>query len=181
MVPLPAFFICCDERDKEYLPEELSSERLIFYSSAGNNAVPEILLDKYFLSHGSNLIICSNTIGIHNKEIKKIFDIMNVEEEVVVIGRSNKERTAFVALNYDNTEIFEGIAWERPNYDTLLSKACMFSNKISILDDYMLINSVDDFKNLYTQLSKKESLTYCSQAMHEKFTNIFIEYKDILK
>lgn len=181
MNPLPSFFFCFDERDKEYLPEDLSMEKAIFYTSSGSNSIPGILIDKYFASHGTNLIICANTIGIHNKEIRKIFDTMNVDEEVIVIGRSNKERTAFVALNYDNPEIFEGIGWEKPNFDTLLSKACMFNNKINILDDYMLINSVDDFKYLYSQLSKKESLTYCSQAMHERFTNLFIEYKDILK
>ena len=42
-------------------------------------------------------------------------------------------------------------------------------------------SDIQDFKTLYKELSKKESLIYCSQNMHEKFTHLFIEYKELLK
>jgi hypothetical protein len=179
--PAPAFLFCCDERDTGYIPEEMSREKIIFYPPAENNSVPHILIEKYLSSGGINLILNSNIIGIKSLDITKIFDILSVEDEVIVIGRSKKERTAFIGLNFFNPEVFDGVEWDKPNFDTLLSKACMFNNKISILDDFMLINSVEDFKDLYSELSKKESTSYCSQAVHERFTNLFIEYKDLIK
>jgi hypothetical protein len=179
--PQTCHYYCLDERDREFVPGELPFDHLIFYPHSEINATPGILTEKYFPLHTINLIICSNTIGISNNEIRKIFDIINTEDEAIVIGRSKKERTAFIGLNYENPHLLEDLKWDRPNFDFILSKACMFSNKVNILDDYMLINTVEDFKNLYLQLSKKESLTYCSQGMHERFTNIFIEYKELLK
>jgi hypothetical protein len=179
--PVPAFFFCCDERDTEYIPEQMSREKIIYYPPAENNSVPHILIEKYLSSGSISLILNSNIIGIKSPDIIKIFDILGVEDEVIVIGRSKKERTAFIGLNFYNPEVFKGIEWDKPNFDSLLTKACMFNNKISILDDFMLINSVEDFKDLYSELSKKESTAYCSQSVHERFTNLFIEYKDLLK
>ncbi|HVO75561.1 MAG TPA: hypothetical protein VMT35_16140 [Ignavibacteriaceae bacterium] len=179
--PIPPFFFCLDERDREFIPEEISKEKIIFYPQAENNSVPGILNEKYISTGGINIILNSNVIGIKNQDILKIFDILSVEDEVIIIGRSKKERAAFIGLNFYNPELLEGIEWDKPNFDSFLSKACMFNNKINILDDFMLINTVEDFKDLYSELSKKESMAYCGQAMHERFTNVFIEYKDLLK
>ena len=51
---------------------------------------------------------------------------------------------------------------------------------IHSLDNILSINDFEDIKKLYIELSKKESLSYCSQKMHESFNDLFIEYKELL-
>ena len=51
---------------------------------------------------------------------------------------------------------------------------------IHTLDNFLSINDFEDIKKLYIELSKKESLSYCSQNMHESFNDLFIEYKELL-
>ena len=44
-----------------------------------------------------------------------------------------------------------------------------------------MMNYFIDFKNLYIELSKKESLSYFSRQMNERFNNLIIDYKEIPK
>jgi hypothetical protein len=57
------------------------------------------------------------------------------------------------------------------------------SNKdffIHTLEGFFSVDDFEDIKKLYIELSKKESLSYCSQKMHESFNDLFIEYKELL-
>ena len=66
-------------------------------------------------------------------------------------------------------------------YDNLLHKVNRYDNFLYVLNHSLTVKTVEDFKTLYSELSKKESLAYCSQQMHERFTHLFIEYKDLLR
>jgi hypothetical protein len=57
---------------------------------------------------------------------------------------------------------------------------CRFDYFVNVLNGSLFIEDINDFKILYRELSKKESLNYCSQNIHEKFTHLFIEYKELL-
>jgi len=65
-------------------------------------------------------------------------------------------------------------------YDKFLLEAGKSDLFLNTLNGFQLIENFSEFKYLYIELSKKESLSYCSQQMHERFTNLFIEYKDLL-
>ncbi len=38
----------------------------------------------------------------------------------------------------------------------------------------------NDFKLLFKELAKKESSNYCGEVMHERFTDLFVAYKELL-
>ena len=59
------------------------------------------------------------------------------------------------------------------------NKSCDYF--VNTLSDVISVIDVNDFKKLYTELSLKKSNEYCSQQMHERFTHLFVEYKDLLK
>ena len=67
------------------------------------------------------------------------------------------------------------------SYDDFLIEAGKNEYYINIFQGFQLIEDSADFKNLYIELSKKGSLSYCSEIMHERFTSLFIEYKNLLK
>jgi hypothetical protein len=77
--------------------------------------------------------------------------------------------------------LFSEIDWNNFNYDNFLLFTSKHEHFLHVIDNFLVIRNMEDFRNLYNELSKKESLEYCSQKMHEKFTHLFIEYKDLLK
>ena len=99
----------------------------------------------------------------------------------MIIGKSINGGVSFIGFNYLNQDLISAIHWDGLEFENLLHKVNKFDNFVYVWDNSLVVNSGKDFKLLYSELSKKESLEYCSQQMHEKFTHIFIEYKDFLK
>ena len=174
---------CFDEKDKEFLPGEFlkSSENLIFGEPDNKQKLFRTLSEKYFPQYNKNLLVFSNSIGITPEDIQRAFNLLSVEDEAVVIGKTNNFKIAFIGLNFENPDFLFDMDLTNLNYDNLLYKINQHDIFVHVLGNYMLIENTEDFKNLYAELSKKESLAYCSQKMHERFTNLFIEYKELLK
>ncbi|MGB5531077.1 MAG: hypothetical protein WBQ32_14015, partial [Ignavibacteriaceae bacterium] len=63
------------------------------------------------------------------------------------------------------------------NYLNFISSKDIF---IHTLEGFISIDDFEDIKKLYIELSKKESLSYCSPKMHESFNDLFVEYKEKL-
>ncbi len=174
---------CFDEKDKGSLPNEFNSNasEIIFYDLSNKHNLLKVLSEKYFNESTNNLLIFSNSIGFSANDIKKVFSLLGMEDETIVVGKSLSNKIVFIGFNSFNPELFWEVEWNLLNYDNFLSKVSKHDNFIHVLGNYMSINNLDDFRNLYSELSKKESLSYCSQNMHERFTNLFIEYKELLK
>ncbi len=174
---------CFDEKDKEFIPGEiLGGNAEILFGNTGNK--PEFLKmmsDRYFGMSTNNLLIFSNSIGYTKNDIQKAFDLLAIEDEAIVIGKAGSHNIAFIGFNSFNQDLFLDIAWDELNYDHLLSKVSKHENYLHVMGNFMSISKIEDFRNLYVELSRKESLSYCSQAVHERFTNLFIEYKELLK
>ena len=178
-----AVYYCFKDKDREYLPEELSklTDGLIFSEGSENQKFLGTIFEKFFPLYGKNLIIFSNSTGISAEDIHKAFNLLSVDDDAVVIGKTNNYKIAFIGFNSANQDFFLNLDLTNLNYDNLLFKINQHDIFVHVLGNYMLIENIDDFKNLYSELSKKESLAYCSHKMHERFTNLFIEYKELLK
>lgn len=176
-------FFCFDNNDKDFLPEELNGSDLqfIFGDTSDKKSLLKSMSDKYFNSSANNLILFPDSIGITNEDIQKTFNLLQIEDEVIVIGKTFNNKIAFIGFNSFNKELFFEITWDDLSYDYLLGKVNKHENLIHVLGNFIVVRSIGDFKCLYTELSKKESLAYCSQNMHERFTHLFIEYKELLK
>ncbi len=174
---------CFDENDRDYLPMEFANQNdEIFFGDLNHKTeILKLMSEKYFSDSSNNLIIFPNSIGVSFTDIQKVFNLLSIEDEAVVIGKSNRNKIIFIGFNSFNKELFSDLNWESLNYDNLLVRLGKHDNFLHVLGNYLAINDITDFKNLYTELSKKESLSYCSQKMHEQFTNLFIEYKELIK
>ena len=172
-----------DEQDRNFLPEIFRKENAgrIFNNSENPYQVIKNIIDKNFSLASINLIIFANSIGFSSSELKRILDLLTIESDAVVIGKSLNQGVSFIGFNYLNQELINDIHWDGLKFDSLLHKVNKFDNFVYVWENSLVVNSEKDFKLLYSELSKKGSLEYCSQQMHEKFTHIFIEYKDILK
>ncbi|HKB85357.1 MAG TPA: hypothetical protein VKD08_04245 [Ignavibacteriaceae bacterium] len=173
---------CLDENDRE-IPKCIAEKFTVrqWINTSEINAEIKNLNDKYFKRFHSNIIIFAHSIGVSGQDVKKIFSLLEMEDESLLIGRDNDERIALLGFNTYNEELMGNIFEDRNHYNEMLIKASKHENFVHTLNNFMLIESREDFKKLYSELSKKESLTYCNQDIHEKFTHLFIEYKDLLK
>ena len=172
---------CFDINDSEHLTEHLGRIENKDFINPENGHVLKSLSEKYFNRFNNNIVIFFNSIGITADDLNNALNLMSIEDEAIVLGRSINDSLSFFGFNSFNKDIFEETDLLNLNYDSFLNKVAKFEHFIHVLDNFMLIKNIEDFKELYYRLSKKESFAYCSQEIHERFTNLFIEYKDLLK
>ncbi len=176
-------FFILDEKDKNHYENSVlipDSNRL-YYDLADMSYTVNKLNEKRFSKYANNIIIFTDSIGVSPADITKSFNLLTIEDEVIVLGKSTKGKISLIGFNDFNNELFASLEWDNLIFDEVLANVSKHENLVHVLNNFISVNDLDDFKNLYNELSKKESLAYCSQEMHEKFTNIFIEYKDLLK
>jgi hypothetical protein len=179
--PVPNIF-CFDENDRGFLPDDFSMNKTKnFYINRSNKSFMKPIYEKFFSQYKYNLLISTNAISMTPGDIIKIFDMLAREDETVVIGVTNKNRNAFIGFNSLNPDMLYDVDLVNPDYEKLLNKLCRFDYFIQVIHGLISIDDVGDFKNLYIELSKKENYGYCSQSIHERFTHLFIEYKELLK
>jgi hypothetical protein len=172
-----------DKNDKDLLPPQFMNEEinLFFGDTRNKNLLLKNLSDKYFNNFTNNLLIFSNSICLAASDLQHALNLLSINDEAVVIGKTSSGGITFLGFNTFNTELFGEIDWNNLNYENFLLYTSKHEHFLHVIDNFLVIRNIEDFKNLYRELSKKESLTYCSQNMHEKFTQLFIEYKDLLK
>ena len=172
-----------DEKDAEFLPGEFQDikKNIVFTDTSNPPASVKVLFDKYFPEYDNNMVIYADSIGNSGDELKRVLDLISIDSDAVAIGKSMNGSVSFVGLNNLNLELLQDIHWDDMIYENLLRKVNKYDNFLYVLNDSLTIKTARDFKTLYSELSKKESLKYCSQEMHEKFTHLFIEYKDLLR
>lgn len=138
-----------------------------------------------FLSHRSqkynnNYLILADSIGISAENIAHCSNLLNREDDALVIGKSYSGFISCLAFNKTDSLLIDHLFNSGFDYMKFLAQLDTCSAFISIIEKFQRIISVDDFKKLYIELSKKDSLNYCSQSMHERFTHLFIEHKELL-
>lgn len=176
-------FCLIDERDKEFISNELRNDeiKILFENINNKKNLFDKLSAKEFSLHKNNLVIFSNIMGINLTDVEKYFKMLNIEDESLLIGRSKDNCVVILGFNNYSEEVFTNLLKVNFNYDELLIKLSSLNYFIHTTKDILRINNLNDFKELYSDLSQKKSIEYCSQKMHEKFTHLFVEYKELLK
>ncbi len=177
------FYFYLDELDKDFLPEEFTRQNFTphFFDLSNKKLFFENLSVKEFTLHKNNILIASDIIGINIIDIDKCINLLSIEDESLLIGKSKENEIGILGFNNYYPDIFDSFVKSSFMFDDFLSRIKSSNHFINTLNDVLLIRNIDDFKQLYHELSQKKSIEYCSQEMHERFTHLFIEYKDLLK
>ncbi len=175
--------VCLNKKDIDFIPKDFfgTNVALVFIDTLKEKQNIEKLKHNYFEKYGINLLVRFNSIGLSPGTFEKIYNLLSVEEEVIVIGKSAKNEIVFIGFNTINDVILHSMLGKRTSYEKILKDLGKSDVFVHTLEGFELITNFDNFKNLYYKLSEKESLSYCIQEMHERFTNLFIEYKEHLK
>jgi len=171
-----------DSRDEGHLPKYLLPDdfNLIYYQKDHKDN----FVEKYIRSsvdQGSNcLFIFCNTIGVTIKDLARAFSLLQSDEPSIIIGKSIQNQITFICTSNSDAELIDLLFSTKRNFQDYLRLISAKDIYIHTLDKFLSINDFQDIKKLYIELSKKESLSYCSQKMHESFNDLFIEYKELL-
>jgi hypothetical protein len=177
-----SYVYCLAQEDKDHLPQEfLELKSDIYWQDLSKENSFVELENKFFKNYRNNLILFLDAIGFSGKELLKAFNLLSIEDDSMILGKTDNFKLSFFGFNKLDPQFFGKFDLNNLDFDTLLSGIPYNENFIHVLGNYMLIKDKADFKNLYKELSKKESYEYCSERIHGRFTNLFIEYKDLLK
>lgn len=150
---------------------------LFFYNSA-----PELtFLFNKTISYRNIIIVYADVMGVSNSLIDEILNLLNTDENTIVIGTSKNSSVCLVGFNHQTESLLKAIQFSERDYSKLLALLKTEEHFIHTLNGLVRVHDVHSFKELYDDLSQKKSIEYCSQEMHEKFTHLFVEYKDLLK
>ena len=172
-----------DENEKDNLPDELKNNncKIIFKDLSNKKIIFEKFSTKEFLLYKNNLIVFSDVIDIRPSDYEQYFNLLNIEKESLVIAKDKENNIAVLGFNNYSEEIIGSLVLSDFNYNNFLSRIKSCEHFMHIVYDVLLVRSINNFKQLYLELSQKKSIEYCSQQMHERFTHLFVEYKDLLK
>lgn len=171
--------IFLDENDLEIYNEDLltSFSDLLNIQLCSNS---EKLIDEIKI-YSKFFIVLSDVMGVSAKDIITTEKLISSDEHILVISKSENEEVCFIAFNVFDECLINKMLQINLNYENFLSGIAPDKFFIHIINGHFRVNNFSNFKLLYKKLSEKESLSYCSQEIHEKFTNLFIEYRDYIK
>lgn len=180
----PELIILLDTSDKNYIPEPLLSCNVPHTISYINTStISEEIANKYgnHAQEGIRYIFArSSCYGIIPKQWNRIFDLLLLDEKVIMPLVSEEGSVVGLGLNSFVQDIdFSFLSLSLP-FNDFLPKICKADGHLVTKQFGHSLDSVEDFRNLYKFLSSKESIPYCSKEMHARFTEVFIEYKEIL-
>ncbi|HPI38068.1 MAG TPA: hypothetical protein PK397_09010 [Ignavibacteriaceae bacterium] len=175
---------CLDIEDKGFVNGSLGLQPIkrefTFINTSQLRTDLTELLEKHSDRFSKNIIIRTNMIGITLKDLDKISNLLSLDDNVSVIGKGHNGKVNFFGFNKFFDDFFSDLPFRNYSYDTFLQRVCELDNLLYILDGYYPVETVSDFRLLYKVLSKRENYPFCSREIHEKLTDIFIEYKELL-
>jgi hypothetical protein len=169
-------------KDKEYIPKDFFLPEIqdLFYKRQNLKGLLDEILSQPFVASSKILLIFHNSIGFKKSDIERVFNLIQVEETSVVIAKSKRDKIILTCSYEFDKELIDALqesGREYTEYLNFISKKDIF---INTLEGFLSIDDFEDIKKLYIELSKKESLSFCSQKMHESFNDLFVEYKEQL-
>lgn len=170
------------EKDKEYIPKDflLPDVQNLFTDHQNLEGFLDQISLLPFTNDSKILIIFYNSIGFKQSDIDRIFKLIHVEETSVVIAKSKRNKIILTCSYGLDRELINSLQKSKREYTKYLNFISQKDIFIHTLEDFLSIDDFEDIKKLYIELSKKESLSYCSQRMHESFNDLFVEYKELL-
>ena len=175
-------FTLLNEKDMEYIPKYFLPDEAhtIIYNEPKIINLSKYLHNLSLTINSKMLVLFYNSIGLCLNDFSRIFNLIQTEEPSLVIGKSVHDKIILSCSYGFDEELINPIITANRKYANYLNSISSKDIFIHTLDGYLSIDNFEDIKKLYIELSKKESLSYCSQKMHENFNDLFIEYKELL-
>jgi hypothetical protein len=176
------FYFVLNKEDKDFIPKNFIPDygTVILLESGMSNFLKTIVKNIRQVNYTKQIYIFYNSIRVAKEDVTKTFNLLSIDDQSIVVGKSENELIAFLGTNTADNNILNNLFLENITYAKLLNNLSKMDIFIQTIDNFLTLNNFNDVKKLYIELSKKESLSFCSENMHERFNDLFIEYKNLL-
>lgn len=174
---------CFDERDRDFLPEPFQNDSIEKYFVRTNEVwkgMKKLIAGKINQESQNILMLFSNSIAITPGDISRYFNFLNHDDYNIVVGKSDDEKVGAVGINYYEDRLMADFTNCDIPFESILRHSGKLNSYLFTMNGLLTVNNLENFRSLYRILSKKESLEFCSHEIHDLFTHLFIEYKELL-
>ncbi len=126
------------------------------------------------------LVVNPLMMGLNSRDYGDLIKLLESEEEISTIIRSVNGFISAIGFNYFEQGQTPIISNLDQHYNKLLPLIMELDSKPLLQSGGIVVKNAHDFKELYIFLSSKESVLACSYEMHDRFTELFVEYKEYL-
>lgn len=174
-----------DNNDESNIPDsflnKLGKNEPYFLNISNEEESLIPFLEKVSDKFSNIYILKTNSIGFSYQEIKGYSNFLNIENDILILCKSVSERINLYAFNNFSPAIITDFQSPDLDADTYLKNICTLDKYLFLMRGFYSVENLNDFKTLYKVLSLKENYSFCSMEIHNLLTNVFIEYKDLLK
>ena len=129
--------------------------------------------EKFIISKG-------NSFGFHPALYSGLKNYLEIEEDVCVLYSSSlKQLCAIGATRFEDSLL--GFLQGAGTQDEFVFGTESPDRFYIFLNNLCLVDTIADFRELYRQLSHRENIHLCSKYFYDQFTEIFIEFRELLK
>ncbi len=138
------------------------------------------LIEKQLKTEEKFFITKSNSFGFFPALFAGLKNYLEIEEDVCVLYASKSERLCALGATRFEDSLLQFLDDRHTKQDFVYSmdspdRYYIFQNNLFVVD------TVADFRELYRRLSHRENIHLCSKYFYDQFTEIFIEFKELLK
>lgn len=126
------------------------------------------------------LVVNPLVMGLNKNIYIDLIKLLESEEEISTIVKSVNGYISAIGFNYFEQGQNAITSKLHKNYTKLLPHIMELDSKPLLLSGGIVVKNAHDFKELYVFLSSRESASACSYEMHDRFTELFVEYKEYL-
>ena len=174
-------FIILHEKEVTTELQSISDLNLIITDKLSPRVLLSENIIKEFNNHKYNMLVSGNVVDIRSSDFDKYVNLLGIDEKTILISKSSPDTISVFGFCGYSESLLGYFVESELSLQNFLSFNTSCEYYITMAKDIFTVNALNDFKRLYSDLSQKSSLEYCSQEMHERFTHLFVEYKDLLK
>jgi len=125
------------------------------------------------------LVLSANIVGLTAQKLDFMLNMLDMEEEVSILGVDYSDRICFTASCSYDRHILAG-QLDNMDYHGLFKGKPDLDYYYILLNNVYSIANLEDFRRLYGILSQRENFNLCSKDIYDRFTELFIEYKELI-
>jgi hypothetical protein len=138
------------------------------------------LFEKYFHSDDKYFILLGNTFGLSPAYYAGLRNQLGIDEDVCVVHTASEERVCGAGILHIEASTLRFLD-ETTTKDQFIFSPDAPDRYFLFSNGFCLVDTLADFRELYRRLSHRENIHLCSKYFYDQFTEIFIEFKELLK
>ncbi len=153
----------------------------VFLHNPGDSAELHNYIAKIGEKFSSMLIFRSNSLGLSRSLLDSYINMLEMDNNVLLLSHSSSEHVVAYGLNHFDSELKLEFGTKQVLFTECLKKVSVLDRFLFVSKELHSLNTLEDFRTLYSLLSQKENYNLCSLRVHDMLTDVFIEYREILK